>query len=90
MWFSTIHTFVLFSLLSALLTEAEYTDDYRYMSHFLAEKSIQPQTNMRYAFRELWPAKEWYEKCWGDFSHARLVVGEFIYTPGRMLKSGPI
>lgn len=85
MWCSTLRPFILFTLLSALLAAAEYTPNYRTITLALATAHIQPQTGVKYALLEYWPAHTLYEKCWGDFSHVRLVVGELDYTPSRQL-----
>lgn len=91
MWFTKAHTFALFALLGALLTEAtEYTSNYRTITLALATAGINPQQGVQYAIMEKWAAHNAIEQCCVGFSHVRLVVGSLVFTPGRQTRQQQI
>ncbi|KAJ5896344.1 uncharacterized protein N7473_005743 [Penicillium subrubescens] len=58
-------------------------DNYEAMTLAAAEKGVQLQNGKRYAFREKWAPVYGEYKCLPDYSHVRLIVGQFFNSATR-------
>ncbi|KAJ5301422.1 hypothetical protein N7508_006285 [Penicillium antarcticum] len=58
-------------------------DNYEATTLAAAEKGVQLQHGKRYAFREKWAPAYGEYRCLPDYSHVRLIVGQFFNSPTR-------
>ncbi|EAW10834.1 uncharacterized protein ACLA_053080 [Aspergillus clavatus NRRL 1] len=58
-------------------------DNYEAMTLAAAEKGVQLVHGKRYAFREKWAPAYGEYRCLPDYSHVRLVVGQFFHSNTR-------
>lgn len=58
-------------------------DNYEAMTLAAAQKGVQLQHGKRYAFREKWAPVYGEYRCLPDYSHVRLIVGQFFNSPTR-------
>jgi hypothetical protein len=63
-------------------------DNYEAMTLAAAQKGVQLEHGKRYAFREKWAPVYGEYMCLPDYSHVRLIVGQFFNSPTRSGRQG--
>ncbi|KAF7176528.1 hypothetical protein CNMCM7691_002846 [Aspergillus felis] len=89
---------VLFALLNLCLAEQHPErfpdqkqvdkDNYEAVTLAAAQKGVQLEHGKRYAFREKWAPVYGEYMCLPDYSHVRLIVGQFFNSPTRAGRQG--